>query len=161
MKAWKHFKTITYHKYLVCKGCFKVGLYRQGLLHDMSKYSPSEFLDARSCGFLSRNGDYAFVFTPSAVHYYKREYGNFDEYTLYHTENISEDGISIIKMAPDTEYCYLLDTKNERLYTMRSENSVSDGGLILKKGSCIDCDVKEANESLREQIMELVCKKEF
>lgn len=106
----------------------------------------AEFLDARSCGFLSRNGDYAFVFTPSAVHYYKREYGNFDEYTLYHTENISEDGISIIKMAPDTEYCYLLDNKNERLYTMRSENSVSDGGLILKKGSCIDCDVKEANE---------------
>ena len=29
---------------------------------------------------------------------------------------------------------------------MRSENSVSDGGLVLKKGSCIDCDVKEANE---------------
>ena len=44
MKAWKHFKTITYHKYLVSKGCFKVGLYRQGLLHDMSNYSPSEFL---------------------------------------------------------------------------------------------------------------------
>lgn len=44
MKAWKHFKTITYHKYLVMKGCFKVGLYKQGLLHDLSKYSPSEFL---------------------------------------------------------------------------------------------------------------------
>lgn len=42
-KAWKHFKTITYHKYLVAKGCFRVGLYKQGLLHDMSKYSPSEF----------------------------------------------------------------------------------------------------------------------
>ena len=42
--AWKHFKTITYHKYLVAKGCFRVGLYRQGLLHDMSKYSPAEFL---------------------------------------------------------------------------------------------------------------------
>jgi len=25
------------------KGCFKVGLYRQGLFHDMSKYGPSEF----------------------------------------------------------------------------------------------------------------------
>lgn len=25
------------------KGCFKVGLYKQGLLHDLSKYSPSEF----------------------------------------------------------------------------------------------------------------------
>lgn len=44
MKAWKHFKTITYHKYLVMKGCFKVGLYKQGLLHDLSKYLPSEFL---------------------------------------------------------------------------------------------------------------------
>lgn len=42
-KAWKHFKTITYHKYLVAKGCFAVGLYKQGLLHDLSKYSPTEF----------------------------------------------------------------------------------------------------------------------
>lgn len=42
--AWKHFKTITYHKYLVAQGCFKVGLYKQGILHDMSKYSPTEFL---------------------------------------------------------------------------------------------------------------------
>jgi len=41
--AWKHFKTITYHKYLVAKGCFKVGLYKQGILHDLSKYSPTEF----------------------------------------------------------------------------------------------------------------------
>lgn len=43
MKIWKHFKTITYHKWLVMKGCFRIGLYRQGLLHDMSKYSPAEF----------------------------------------------------------------------------------------------------------------------
>lgn len=42
-KAWKHFKTITYHKILVAKGCFQVGLYRQGLFHDLSKYSPTEF----------------------------------------------------------------------------------------------------------------------
>ncbi len=44
MKAWKHLKTILHHKALVRKGCFKVGLYRQGLFHDMSKYSPTEFL---------------------------------------------------------------------------------------------------------------------
>ena len=39
-----HFRTITRHKLLVMKYCFKVGLYRQGLMHDMSKYMPSEFL---------------------------------------------------------------------------------------------------------------------
>lgn len=43
MKAWKHLRTILHHKALVRKGCFKVGLYRQGLFHDMSKYSPTEF----------------------------------------------------------------------------------------------------------------------
>lgn len=41
--GWGHFCTITYHRWLVCKGCFHVGLYRQGLTHDLSKYSPTEF----------------------------------------------------------------------------------------------------------------------
>ena len=44
MKAWKHYCTITHHKHLVMKGCFAVGLYKQGLLHDLSKYTPTEFL---------------------------------------------------------------------------------------------------------------------
>ena len=43
MKAWQHFKTITRHRRLVRQGCFKVGLYWQGLTHDLSKYSPTEF----------------------------------------------------------------------------------------------------------------------
>ena len=43
MKVWKHFKTITTHKLIVMGGCFKVGLYKQGLLHDLSKYTPEEF----------------------------------------------------------------------------------------------------------------------
>ncbi len=38
-----HFLTITRHKLLVMKYCFRLGLYRQGILHDLSKYSPSEF----------------------------------------------------------------------------------------------------------------------
>lgn len=42
-KRWKHFKTITYHKLLVAQECFKIGLYKQGLLHDLSKYGPTEF----------------------------------------------------------------------------------------------------------------------
>ena len=42
-KAWLHFKTITKHKVIVMKYCFQVGLYKQGLLHDLSKYYPIEF----------------------------------------------------------------------------------------------------------------------
>lgn len=53
MKAWRHFCTITKHKLLVMKYCFRIGLYRQGLLHDLSKYSPTEFL--RGCKYYQGN----------------------------------------------------------------------------------------------------------
>ena len=43
MQAWKHWKTITRHRWVVCRLCFRVGLYWQGLTHDLSKYSPTEF----------------------------------------------------------------------------------------------------------------------
>ena len=43
-KVKGHFKTITEHKLLVMKHCFRIGLYRQGLMHDLSKYMPIEFL---------------------------------------------------------------------------------------------------------------------
>ncbi len=43
MKPWQHFKTITRHRLIVMLGCFRVGLIWQGLTHDLSKYSPTEF----------------------------------------------------------------------------------------------------------------------
>ena len=43
MKWLEHLKTITKHKMAVMRHCFAVGLYKQGLLHDLSKYSWTEF----------------------------------------------------------------------------------------------------------------------
>jgi len=43
MHIWGHLKTITKHRTLVMKQCFQVGLIRQGLTHDLSKFSPTEF----------------------------------------------------------------------------------------------------------------------
>ena len=43
MNAWKHFCTINAHRWRVLCGCFRIGLFRQGLTHDLSKYSPTEF----------------------------------------------------------------------------------------------------------------------
>ena len=42
-KFWGHMKTITHHRHLVMRGCFRMGLIWQGLTHDLSKYSPTEF----------------------------------------------------------------------------------------------------------------------
>lgn len=41
---WEHFKTITRHRHKVMLHCFRAGIPLQGLLHDLSKYSPEEFL---------------------------------------------------------------------------------------------------------------------
>lgn len=43
MHIIKHFITITKHRHKVLKYCFQSGLYKQGLLHDLSKYSFVEF----------------------------------------------------------------------------------------------------------------------
>ena len=43
-KARLHFKTITKHRHLVMINCFRAGIPIQGLKHDLSKYSPVEFL---------------------------------------------------------------------------------------------------------------------
>ena len=43
MHPLKHFITITKHRRKVIACCFKAGIPLQGLLHDLSKYSPTEF----------------------------------------------------------------------------------------------------------------------
>ena len=48
-KIWNHFKTITRHRNKVLAHCFRAGIPVQGLLHDLSKYSPCEFV--QGCRF--------------------------------------------------------------------------------------------------------------
>lgn len=43
MKFFKHFCTITKHRRIVRKICFKIGIPLQGMTHDLSKYSWVEF----------------------------------------------------------------------------------------------------------------------
>ena len=45
MNFWGHLKTVNRHRALVRKHCFRLGLYWQGLTHDLSKYHPAEFLN--------------------------------------------------------------------------------------------------------------------
>jgi len=51
-KYIKHFITITKHKFVVMKWCFRMGIYLRGILHDLSKYSFIEFFSSAKyfCG---------------------------------------------------------------------------------------------------------------
>ena len=61
----KHFLTITKHRHVVIYHCFKAGILWQGLRHDLSKYSPTEF----------REGAKFFLGDRSPTEAGRREYG--------------------------------------------------------------------------------------
>ena len=43
---WKHFKTVMKHKAIVYRECKACGIKWQGITHDLSKFSPVEFLSS-------------------------------------------------------------------------------------------------------------------
>lgn len=44
-KIFGHLHTVNKHRFIVMKLCFKAGIPFRGLVHDLSKYSPEEFLE--------------------------------------------------------------------------------------------------------------------
>lgn len=98
--ALGHFKTITNHKLLVMKYCFKVGLYKQGLLHDLSKYTWVEFSAGIKYykGYMSPNGIQKKVegLSTAWLHHKGRNKHHF-EYWIDYVIN-PEEGIKGMKM---------------------------------------------------------------
>lgn len=87
MNMINHFKTITNHKLLVMKYCFKVGLYKQGLLHDLSKYSFVEFKAGVKYykGYRSPNGEQKAVegYSSAWLHHKGRNKHHFEYWIDY------------------------------------------------------------------------------
>ncbi|MBR6107391.1 MAG: catalase [Oscillospiraceae bacterium] len=44
MHPIQHLRTVTQHRHMVLRHCIKAGIPLQGLLHDLSKFSPTEFI---------------------------------------------------------------------------------------------------------------------
>lgn len=86
-----HFKTINEHKLLVMKYCFKVGLYKQGLLHDLSKYTPTEFATGAKYyqGFRSPNAaeKEEFGYSPAWLHHKGRNKHHYEYWIDYSVED--------------------------------------------------------------------------
>lgn len=86
-----HLKTVCLHKYHVMKGCFAVGLYWQGLVHDLSKFSATEFL----VGARFFQGDKspnkaerdAFGYSSSWLHHKGRNKHHYEYWTDYSAQS--------------------------------------------------------------------------
>lgn len=85
-----HLYTVTQHKYEVMKNCFKCGIIWQGLMHDMSKFSPSEFFVGVTHyqGYKSPNEgereDYGY--SKAWMHHKGRNKHHFEYWTDYNPE---------------------------------------------------------------------------
>lgn len=94
-----HFKTITKHRHAVIRHCKKAGIFGQGLRHDLSKYSPTEFLagaryyvGTRSPNELERE-DYGYSL--AWMHHKGRNKHHFEYWTDY---NPVERKVGPVKM---------------------------------------------------------------
>ena len=45
-RFWGHLSTVLRHKWYVFKNCCKAGIVWRGIIHDMSKFSPTEFFES-------------------------------------------------------------------------------------------------------------------
>ncbi len=85
----KHFITITKHRHVVIKHCKKAGILWQGLRHDLSKYSPTEFIPGAKYytgtrspneGEREKNG-----YSLAWIHHKGRNKHHFEYWTDYNT----------------------------------------------------------------------------
>lgn len=79
----KHLKIIRIHRKYVRKACFKMGLFWQGLTHDLSKYSPTEM---SICRYYSgtrsphQNAREVLGYSPSWIHHYHKNKHHFQHF---------------------------------------------------------------------------------
>ena len=146
MKALGHFRTINHHKMLVMKGCFKVGLYRQGIMHDMSKYMPSEFLVG--CKYFQgtrspNNAEREATGVSSAWLHHKGRNKHHYEYWIDYSLNRDEGFVGvkmpekyIVEMCIDrisASKTYNKENYNEKLPLMYYEKGAEKLGNMLHK----------------------------
>lgn len=87
MNTIGHFKTITKHRHEVIKNAYRAGIFFQGLFHDLSKYSPEEFIEGAKyyVGTKSPNdvarSDYGY--SKAWMHHKGRNKHHFEYWTDY------------------------------------------------------------------------------
>jgi len=86
-KAIRHFVTITKHRHKVIAHCSKAGIFWQGLKHDLSKYSPAEFITGAKHYLGTRSPNEAerelYGYSKAWLHHKGRNRHHFEYWTDY------------------------------------------------------------------------------
>lgn len=159
MKAWKHFITITHHRLFVMRGCFAVGLIRQGLLHDLSKYSPTEFLVGaryfqgdRSPNNAERE---AIGYSSAWLHHKGRNKHHFEYWIDYSTRSASMVPVPIPKR-------YVVEMFMDRIAASKiykKENYTDQDPYIYYQGGKDFIPIHDETRALLELMLEMLSEK--
>jgi hypothetical protein len=120
MGLWLHLKTITRHRHLVIKHCFRAGIPWQGLLHDLSKYSFTELragmrycTGKRSPNELERHEK---GYSTAWMHHKGRNKHHFEYWTDY---NVVSKEVEPVKMPVN----YVVEMFCDRLAASKTYNT--------------------------------------
>ena len=109
MHIREHLKTVNRHRRLVRRYCFKLGLYWQGLTHDLSKYSPTEFWRSAKYyqGFRSPNDQERSEtgVSLSWLHHKGRNRHHFEYWTDYLRDGSGIGGVEMPKKYVAEMFC--------------------------------------------------------
>ena len=98
----KHLALVNKHRFIVCKLCFKSGIYYQGMTHDLSKYSKVELLES----IKYYNGKKSPITIAREVQGYSKAYVHHRNVNKHHPEYwIDEYGSNI----PKIPYKYMIE----------------------------------------------------
>ena len=117
-----HLRVVFHHKRVVRRLCFRAGLYRQGLTHDLSKFSPTEFIPSvryYQGGKASpiRGERQAIGYSRCWLHHKGRNKHHF-EYWLDYAPGPGEPRLAGIKMPPK----YLCEMALDRIAASMTYN---------------------------------------
>ena len=96
---WGHLSTITRHRHMVIRHCARAGIFWQGLRHDLSKYSPVEFLE----GARFYQGDksptvaerLAYGYSKAWLHHKGRNRHHFEYWTDYSNKTRKQEPVKM------------------------------------------------------------------
>ena len=151
----KHFITITHHRHKVIANCFRAGIPIRGLLHDLSKYSPTEFIPGAKYFQGNRSPNEgereAYGYSKAWMHHKGRNRHHFEYWTDYDKVNKRMTGIKMPRKYLIEMFCdrvaaskiynkdkytdskpleYFLQAKDNRISVINDETSVEIGYLL-------------------------------
>ncbi|MBQ4527127.1 MAG: catalase [Clostridia bacterium] len=152
MHFWGHLKTITKHRHCVIKHCAKCGIFWQGLRHDLSKYSPTEFRQgikfytgtrSPNEGERTTNG-----YSLAWIHHQGRNKHHFEYWKDYSMESKQLEPVKMPYRYIVEMFCDRVAASKTYLKDAYTENHPLEYFMRAKKTRCIHPDTSDELETL-------------